>query len=76
MIRDQTCRQLFWIDVENFKFLVKLLRHVLETDARQVARCDGSVPVEFHVAVCLRWLAGGTVYELMDVHVVSKSTAY
>lgn len=74
-ISDYTFRQRFRVDVEDFMYVVELLRPVLERDARQGARRNSSVGVELRAAMCLRRLARGTVCELMDGQVVSKSTA-
>ncbi|CAN0382399.1 unnamed protein product [Hapterophycus canaliculatus] len=37
---------------------------------------NGAIPVEYQVAMTLRWLAGGSIHESMDGHVVARSTAY
>ncbi|CAB1096714.1 unnamed protein product [Ectocarpus sp. CCAP 1310/34] len=37
---------------------------------------NGAIPVEYQVAMTLRWLAGGSIYECMDGHVIARSTAY
>lgn len=37
---------------------------------------NGAIPVEYQVAITLRWLAGGSIFECMDGHVIARSTAF
>ena len=37
---------------------------------------NGAIPVEIQVALTSRWLAGASMFEEMDGHVLAKSTAY
>eukprot|EP00903_Cladosiphon_okamuranus_P008169 g7868.t1 len=37
---------------------------------------NGTVPAEYQVAMTLRWLSGGSIYECMDGHVIARSTVY
>lgn len=76
MLADKTFRQRYRLDYDDFMVLVGLLRPKLERDARMGGLRNGAVPVEFQLAMTLRFLAGGSVYELMDGHCVAKSTAY
>lgn len=60
----------------DFIVLVGMLRPKLQRDAKMGALRNGAIPVEYQVARALRWLAGGSVYECMDGHVIARSTAY
>ncbi|CAM9584259.1 unnamed protein product, partial [Ectocarpus sp. 8 AP-2014] len=76
MLGDGTFKGRFRMELDDFMVLVELLREDLQRDARMGALRNGAVPVEYQVALTLRWLAGASMYEGMDGHVISRSTAY
>lgn len=76
MLGDGTFKGRFRMEHDDFMVLVELLRNDLQRDARMGALRNGAVPVEYQVALTLRWLAGASMYEGMDGYVISRSTAY
>ncbi|CAN0149242.1 unnamed protein product, partial [Laminaria digitata] len=55
---------------------VELLRPALQRDAKMGSLRHGAVPVEYQLAVVLRWLAGGSIFDGMEGHVIARSTAH
>lgn len=76
MLGDGTFKGRFRMDHDDFMVLVDHLRPVLERNATMGALRNGAVPVEYQVALTLRWLSGASMYEGMDGHVIARSTAY
>lgn len=76
MLADGTFSGRFRMEYEDFKILVEYLRPALQRDERMGALRNGAIPVEYQVALTLRWLAGASMYEGMDGHVIARSTAY
>lgn len=76
MLGDGTFKRRFRMDHEHFVVLVDLVRPALQRNEKMGALRNGAVPVEFQVALTLRWLAGASMYEGMDGHVIARSTAY
>ena len=56
--------------------LVELLRPSLERYTRMGTLRNGSIPVEYQLAITLRWLADVSIYDGMDGRVIARSTAY
>ncbi|CAN0503667.1 unnamed protein product [Laminaria digitata] len=76
MLGDKTFKDRFRMEHDDFMSLVELFRPALQRDAKMGFLRNGAVPVEYQLAVALRWLAGGSIYEGMDGHVIPRSTAY
>jgi len=76
MLQDHTFSMRFRMDYDDFMVLVDRLRPALTKDEGVGRLRNGAVPVEYQVAMTLRWLAGGSIYECMDGHVIARSTAY
>ncbi|CAN0478719.1 unnamed protein product, partial [Ascophyllum nodosum] len=76
MLADRTFRLRFRMEYEDFICLVTWLRPALERDRKMGNLRNGAIPVEYQVAMGVRWLAGASVFELMDCHVIARSTAY
>ncbi|CAB1107655.1 unnamed protein product [Ectocarpus sp. CCAP 1310/34] len=76
MVQDGTFRLRFRMDYTEFALLADMLRPKLERNERMGALRNGVIPVEFQLAMALRFLAGGSVFEVMDGNVIARSTAY
>lgn len=76
MLQDDSFKGRFRMGFDDFNTLVRLLRPALERNKEMGCLRNGTVPVEFQVALTLRWLAGASMYEGMDGHVLARSTAY
>lgn len=76
MLGDGTFKGRFRMDYDDFMVLVELLRNDLQRNVAMGNLRNGAVPVEYQVAITLRWLAGASIYEGMDGHVIARSTAY
>ncbi|CAM9682616.1 unnamed protein product, partial [Ascophyllum nodosum] len=76
MLADRTFRLRFRMEYEDFICLVTWLRPALERDRKMGNLRNGAIPVEYQVAMGVRWLAGASVFELMDGHVIARSKAY
>jgi len=76
MLLDKTFSLRFRMEYDDFKVLVELLRPSLQKNEVMGSMRNGAIPVEYQVAMTLRWLAGGSIYECMDGHVIARSTAY
>ena len=76
MLGDNTFKDRFRMEHEDFMVLVELLRPSLQRDVKMGALRNGAVPVEYQLALTLRWLAGASIFEGMDGHVIAKSPAY
>ncbi|CAN0116879.1 unnamed protein product, partial [Scytosiphon promiscuus] len=69
MLMDGSFSRRFRMGFDDFKTLVELLRPALKRNERMGALRNGTIPAEFQVA-------GGSIYEAMDGHVIARSTAY
>lgn len=76
MLGDGTFKGRFRMGHDDFMVLVDLLREDIERDTRMGELRNGAIPVEYQVAMTLRWLAGASIYEGMDGHVIARSSAY
>ncbi|CAN0494294.1 unnamed protein product, partial [Hapterophycus canaliculatus] len=76
MLGDDTFKGRFRMQHDDFMALAELLRPVLQREPKMGALRNGAVPVEYQLGLTLRWLAGGSMYESMDGHVISRSAAY
>ncbi|CAN0431183.1 unnamed protein product [Pylaiella littoralis] len=76
MLGDRTFKGRFRMEHGDFMTLVEHLRPELERDTAMGGLRNGAIPVEYQVALTLRWLAGASMYEGMDGHVIARSTAY
>lgn len=80
MIADGTFRRRFRMEYEDFTALVGLVRAALdERDDEMGALRNGAIPpVEYQVAMTLRWLAGGSIDEVasMEGNVNARTTAH
>lgn len=76
MVEDGTFRLRFRMDYTEFADLADMLRPKLERDEKMGALRNGVIPVEFQLAMALRFLAGGSIFEVMDGNVIARSTAY
>ncbi|CAN0577697.1 unnamed protein product, partial [Ectocarpus sp. 12 AP-2014] len=76
MVEDNTFRKRFRMDYTDFMALADILRPKLQRDEKMGALRNGAIPVEFQLAMTLRFLAGGSVFEVMDSNVIARSTAY
>jgi len=76
MLQDRTFSMRFRMGYDDFMALVDLVRPAVKRDEEMGLLRNGTIPVEYQVAMTLRWLAGGSIYECMDGHVIARSTAY
>jgi len=76
MLQDKTFEMRFRMDYPEFLVLAGLLRPALTKDDKMGRLRNGTIPVEYQVAMTLRWLAGASIFECMDGHVIARSTAY
>ena len=76
MLQDRTFSMRFRMGYDDFMALVDLVRPAVKRDEEMGLLRNGTIPVEYQVAMTLRWLAGGSIYEGMDGHVIARSTAY
>lgn len=76
MLGDKTFADRFRMEHEDFLKLVEVLRPALQRNEKMGALRNGAIPVEYQLAITLRWLAGGSIYEGMGGHVIARSTAY
>ncbi|CAB1107031.1 unnamed protein product [Ectocarpus sp. CCAP 1310/34] len=76
MLQDHTFSMRFRMEYDDFRVLVDHLRPALQKNEKMGLLRNGAIPVEYQVAMTLRWLAGGSTYECMDGHVIARSTAY
>lgn len=76
MLDDKSFRQRFRMTHEEFIDLVEMLRPTLQRDEKMGALRNGAIPVEFQVAITLRFLAGASIFEAMVGHVIARSSAY
>lgn len=76
MLADKTYRRRYRLSHDDSNVLVGLLRPKLESNSRMGGLRDRSIPVELQLAMTLRFLVGGSIYELMDGRCVSKTAAY
>lgn len=76
MLGDGTFKGRFRMGHDDFMALADLLRTDLQRDEKMGGLRNGAIPVEYQLAMALRWLAGASIYEGMDMHVIARSTAY
>ncbi|CAM9097321.1 unnamed protein product, partial [Laminaria digitata] len=75
LIDNGTFLERFRMEHEDFMVLVEMLRAELWRDAGMGALRNGAVPVEFQLAITLRYLAGGSMFDVMADREIAKSTA-
>lgn len=64
---------------QQFTVLCGKLRHMVGTDLnhkKAIASSGCGVPTEICLSMTLRWLAGGSVFDIIDMHYVGKATFY
>ncbi|CAN0151923.1 unnamed protein product [Discosporangium mesarthrocarpum] len=76
MLEDHTFQRPFRMDYPSFKFLYGLLRPKMNRDVEIVNLRNGAVAGEWSLASTLRWLSGGSYFELVDGPTIACSTAY
>ncbi|CAM9797658.1 unnamed protein product, partial [Discosporangium mesarthrocarpum] len=76
MLEDHTFQSHFRMDYPSFKFLYGLLRPNLNHDVEMANLPNGVVAGEWVLTSTLRWLSGGSYFEMMDGPTTAKSTAY
>ena len=76
MLADHTFRKRFRMPYADFMSLVQKLRRQLQRDEFMGQKRNGAIPPEHQVAMALRWLAGGSQFEMMDAHVCGTSSVY
>ena len=79
-LSDYHFRRAYRMTYEQFKDLVSLLSPILEqrrssTDTRRKV-INGVISDDLRVSICLRFLAGGSVYDIALVHGVAPQTVY
>lgn len=62
MLADKTFKGRFRMGYDDFMALTELLRPDLQRDEKMGALRNGAVPVEYQLAMTLRWLAGASIY--------------
>ncbi|CAM9458936.1 unnamed protein product, partial [Discosporangium mesarthrocarpum] len=73
MLEDHTFQRRFRMDYPSFKFLYGLKR--LKAEPRCCVR-NGVVAGEWALALTLRWVSGGSYFEMMDGPTIACSMAY
>ncbi|CAB1101963.1 unnamed protein product [Ectocarpus sp. CCAP 1310/34] len=76
LLQDHTFSVRFRMEYDDFRVLIDHLRPALHKNEKMGLLRIGAIPVEYQIAMTLRWLAGGSIYECMDGHVIARSTAY
>lgn len=76
ILRDGSFRRRYRMSYRDFRDLYGMLRSRLEKDVGQGRGRNGIVTGEWALAGTLRWLAGGTIQEVMDGPRMARSTAY
>ncbi|CAM9641520.1 unnamed protein product [Discosporangium mesarthrocarpum] len=76
MLEDHTFQRRFRMDYPSFKFLYGLLRPTLNRDVEMANLHNGVVVGEWALASTLRWVSGGSYFEMMDGPTIASSMAY
>ncbi|CAN0226158.1 unnamed protein product, partial [Scytosiphon promiscuus] len=76
LVRDGSFRRRYRMSKDDFDELYQMLRPRLEKGLKWGTGRNGTVRGEWSLAGALRWLAGGTIEEVMMGPNVAKSTAY
>ncbi|CAM9158272.1 unnamed protein product [Discosporangium mesarthrocarpum] len=76
MLEAHTFQYRFRMDYLSFKFLYGLLRPKLNRDLEMAILRSVVVAGEWALASTLRWLSGGSYFEMMDGPTIASSTAY
>ncbi|CAM9811694.1 unnamed protein product, partial [Discosporangium mesarthrocarpum] len=76
MLQDHTFQRRFRMDYPSFKFLYGLLRPKMNRDVEMANLRNGVVAGEWALASNLRWLSGGSYFEMMDGPTIASSTAH
>ncbi|CAM9587651.1 unnamed protein product [Discosporangium mesarthrocarpum] len=76
MLEDHTFQRRFRMDYPSFKFLYGLVRPNLNRVVEMANLRNGVVAREGALASTLRWLSGGSYFEMMDGPTITSSTAY
>ncbi|CAM9563148.1 unnamed protein product, partial [Hapterophycus canaliculatus] len=76
LMKDGTFRRRYRMSIDDFNDLYVMLRPRLEKNEIKGGGRNGTVRGEWSLAGALRWLAGGTIEEVMMGPNVAKSTAY
>lgn len=74
ILLDVTFRKNFRMEYRDFMALVDLVRHRLERNARMWALRNRAVSVEWQAALAVRYLAGGSMHDLVDDHCIGRTT--
>ncbi|CAN0060380.1 unnamed protein product [Discosporangium mesarthrocarpum] len=75
MMEDQTFQRLFRMGFPSFNFIYGLLGPNLNLDVEMANLRNRVVAGEWALALTLRWLNGGTYFEMMDDPIIAKSKA-
>ncbi|CAN0409681.1 unnamed protein product, partial [Discosporangium mesarthrocarpum] len=75
-LKDHTFQRRFKMDYPSFKFLYGLLRPKLNRNVEMANLHNRVVAGEWALASILRWLSGGSYFEMMDGLTIACSTAY
>lgn len=76
IVKDGSFRLRYRMNHGDFKNLYAMLRTRLEKEEDGGLGRNGTVAGEWALAGTLRWLAGGSIYEVMDGPHIARSTAY
>lgn len=76
IVKDGTFRRRYRMSIGDFNDLYSMLRSRLERDEDGGIGRNGTVRGEWALAGTLRWLAGGSIEEVMMGPHVAKTTAY
>ncbi|CAN0323677.1 unnamed protein product, partial [Discosporangium mesarthrocarpum] len=75
MLEDHTFQRRFRMDYPSFKFIYGLLRPKLNRDVEMANLRNGVVAGECALTSTLRWLSGGSYFEMMGGPTIACSTA-
>ncbi|CAN0361243.1 unnamed protein product, partial [Laminaria digitata] len=76
IVKDGSFRLRYRMNHGDFKNLYAMLRTRIENEENGGLGRNGTVAGEWALAGTLRWLAGGSIYEVMDGPHIARSTAY
>lgn len=76
LLKDGSFRRRYRMSIKDFNDLYRMLRPRLEKSEKMGSGRNGTVRGEWSLAGALRWLAGGTIEEVMMGPNVARSTAY
>ncbi|CAN0528654.1 unnamed protein product, partial [Scytosiphon promiscuus] len=76
IVKDGSFRLRYRMTYRDFKDLYAMLRKRLEKDEARGLGRNGTVAGEWALAGTLRYLAGGSFYEVMDGARIARSTSY